>query len=314
MEDFYDLIEKIIDDENTTIEELKILKQKYPDKADFIDFVIQAVFELPKHTHIPFETLASYAFYLENNESVLKHFDKLRFKLEAHLSSCKQCRDDLNMLREEAKETSNFIDASFSKELSVKESTNFFFRNAAIQYAAAAVIVLAVLYSGLYSFLNFNIPLYKESVSTDVSISVTRGRLTEEFQKSVFAMEEENYSDAIKYLKQDVVNSPNDESVFYSEYLLGLSYLLTSEKSFVGLYRTHIPEKLDSAILHLNHSIEKINNPAFNNIKLNSYYYIGKAYLLKNEIETGKEYLKKVISGKGKYSEKAEKILASLED
>jgi hypothetical protein len=233
--------------------------------------------------------------------------------LEAHLSECAKCGEEFNFLKSELKETAEFVNIKFSSKSGTRGKTNFFLRSAPMQYAAAAVLVIAIIYSGLYSFLNLNVPPFKQSVGTDINIGISRGRLTEEFRKSVFAIENENYFDAIINLKNDIMNHPEEESVFYSEYLLGVSYLLTSEKRFAGLFITHNRAKLDSAIVHLNYAADMIKTPAFQNIKLDALYYAGRAYLLKDDLNNGRKYLLKVIAGKGKFAEKAKELLASFE-
>jgi hypothetical protein len=58
MENFYNSIDEILDENKINSEELKKLKSVYPDKAEFIDMIINLADYLPDKTHIPYETLS----------------------------------------------------------------------------------------------------------------------------------------------------------------------------------------------------------------------------------------------------------------
>ncbi len=316
MEDFYNSLDEILNEVNAGKEvDFGVLRKKFPGNLKEIDSIESIAGVLNDNIHIPFDTLASYAYFKHTDDNELRYFEKLSFKIEAHLQNCEQCKDEYNLLLEEVKETDLHVRSELQTISNNVESgrKNWFLNSSISQYAAAAVIVIAFLYSGLYGLLNLNRPIYESGISEDFSSSVTRGRMTEEFNLSALALQKNDYENAILHLKNDISKNQNPGSVFYSEYLLGLTYLKSAEIDFIGLYNSFELAKVDSAIKYLKRSAEHNKLEDFSNIKLDTYYYLGKANLIIGNFEEGKTYLTKVVEGKGKFIEKAKVMLEQLE-
>ncbi len=183
------------------------------------------------------------------------------------------------------------------------------------RYAFTSIIALGLVYLSLYIISSFTTPeFYKDAaINSESEFSVNRGRATEDFQNSLKALDKNNFDEAISYLQKDIKNNPDDETIFYSYYILGLANLETSEHDVLGLFPGYNTNKTEKGVEYLKESIRKNESGKFINIKLNSYFYLAKASLMLNDKISAENYLKLVISGRGSKMEEAQKLLGELE-
>ena len=142
---------------------------------------------------------------------------------------------------------------------------------------------------------------------------ITRGRGTEYFQKGLNALDDKNYTQTIEYLKEDIEANPKDETIFYSYYILGLTYLETAPKSFIGLFPSFNLTKVEDGINNLEKSIKLNNSGRYENINLDSYFYLGKANLMRNDKESAEKYFNIVVKKHGSKMNEAKSLLNELE-
>ena len=95
--------------------------------------------------------------------------------------------------------------------------------------------------------------------------------------------------------------------------MLGLTYIKSAESNFIGLFESYNPENVEKGIAHLLTAVEMNNTGNFQNISLNAYYYIGKAYILIDKIDDGRKYLNLVIENKGSHLKEAKELINRLE-
>jgi hypothetical protein len=88
--------------------------------------------------------------------------------------------------------------------------------------------------------------------------------------------------------------------------------LSNSAKDFLGLFPSYHDLDVRKAISHLKKSIALNKSGKFENILLNSHYYMGKAYLLLDDIESAKKHLNIVVNDSGEFFNGASKLLNEL--
>ena len=273
---------------------------------------------LPKLIHLDVETIASYILYENGDEPEIKSINLLADKIKEHLSKCKLCKLDYDNLRQEYFITNEFVKTSINdrKHLDKIQTPiwGIFKAGNVFKYSFAAIVVLVMLYTGLYFYSNSTIKLYEKDLfnSTTEEVYSTRGRTTLIFQKGLDAVEHGDYEAAVNFFKEDINENKNDQSIFYTYYVLGITQLHTSEESFIGLFRNYDLEKVNSAIASLKRAIELNTSGNYENINLDAQYYLGRAYLLKGNINKAEENLKIVIGRKGRFYHEAKELIETI--
>lgn len=240
--------------------------------------------------------------------------------IESHLRKCSECTDIFKDLNSEYTDVELFL----SEKLGDVQSTSGTIaqppqalrsRYRAPRYAFMSVLIIGFIYLSLYIISSFSTPAYYHDAALDNSseFSINRGRATDNFQNSLKALEKDNYDEAIGYLQKDIKQNPADETIFYSYYIIGLSYLETARHDYLGLFPGYDRERALKGAEYLKESIRKNDSGKFTNIKLNSYFYLAKASMMLNDKKSAREYLSLVINEKGSKMEEAKKLLGELE-
>lgn len=299
--------------------ELEMLAEKDEELKDFIRNYEQIAWTVKQSSHLTEEEISEYILYkngIPGENSIIK---RIPF-IETHLRVCSRCNETYKELNSEYSDIENFLTEnpldserpSDRKQEIIGTSPK---KYKTPRYAFASILILGLIYLSLYAVSSFTTPaFYKDAVVLNQSeISVSRGRATENFQNSLKALENNNYDKAIDFLQRDIQQHPEDETIFYSYYIMGLSYLKTAERDFLGLFPGYNKERAEKGKEYLEKSIVKNNSGRFININLNSYYYLAKANLMLNDKNSAKKYLTMVINEKGSKMEEAEKLLGELE-
>jgi tetratricopeptide (TPR) repeat protein len=200
------------------------------------------------------------------------------------------------------------------KEEKLAASKQFFLFNnfSAAKYAFASIATVVVLYLGLFAVSSFTTPDYKKSFMGGEDFYTTRGRTSELFQRGLDAIDRKDYTSAIKYLNDDVNNSQGDESVFYTHFVLGITYVNKAENDFLGLFKSFSKEDVQKGIASFEKSIQLNSSGKFDNLKLDAHYFIGKSYLMIDDKISAREHLQLVVDGRGSYYKKAEDLIKEL--
>ncbi len=272
-------------------------------------------------SHLNEDVLVQYTLYKNglqlDDQSII---ERIPF-IEQHLRECQKCSELFKELNQEYSDVDNFIsetfaevkdEASDSKNLSQQIPVS---RYKTPRYAFASILAAGFIYLALYIISSFATPEYyaDAAIRQDSQFSISRGRATENFQNSLKALEQDKYDEAISYLKNDIKQNPDDNTIFYSYYIIGLSYLKTAEHDFLGLFPGYNRERVENGLQYLEESIRKNNSGKFNNIKLNSYFYLAKANLMLNDKNKAEKYLNMVISERGSKIEEAKYLLGEME-
>jgi len=170
-------------------------------------------------------------------------------------------------------------------------------------------------YLGLFSVSSLLTPYYEQNIfiQGEDEFYTTRGRTSVLFQQGLNSIENGNYEKAIKFFNEDILENKNDKSIFYSYYIIGITYLKAAESDFIGLFKSFDKQDVELAISNLRESIDKNDSGDYDNLKLDSYYYIGRAYLLIEDNDSARSSFKKVIDGKGRFAIDSKNLIGKME-
>lgn len=302
-------------------QELETLISNDPELRKFAS-VYRQLGEIIRHSsHLSEEEISEYILYKNGLTPDNKTLISKSPAIEKHLGECVKCSNIFKDLNSEFYNADTFIAETFSPDAAITdrnvqpayEVINK--RNRAPRYAFLTVIFIGLVYLSLYIISYVSTPDYYSAaaINNQSEFSVNRGRATEDFQNSLKALEKHDYNDAIEFLQKDIKQNTNDKTIFYSYYILGLSYLTTAEQDVLGLFPHYNKERATKGSEYLMESIQKNNSGKFTNIKLNAYFYLAKASLMLNDKKSAREYLSKVIAEKGSKMEVAKKLMGELE-
>ncbi len=321
LEKIFELLEKS-SATKLSAEEEKILFSliESDEEAGHFAQVYNKLKNLMTNFHLDEELLASLIMYERNEDSENKLIPIIRDKIKNHLTACDVCRADYEILKAEYVDINNFVSKRFSIKSSsaiTKTSTrifSIFTTQPVFRYAFASALFIGIIYLGLFAVSAVSTPDYIIQLSKDQhEFYITRGRTSLLFQKGLDGIENKDWEQAIGYLKEDIAIHPDERSIFYSHYVLGLTYLNASGSDFLGLFKSFDKEKVHLAINSLNNSIENNKSGNFENINLDAHYYLGTAYLLLGDFNNAYSNLHGVINKRGKFFKEAQQLLDLIE-
>lgn len=316
LEKIIDLLEKkdLSDSENKW---LKDIYASDPEAKSIIDTYNSIKYSLNRNEHIDEELLGEYVLYRNGSPEYNKILPFLLIRIEDHLRKCELCQNTFKELNSQYADIDEFVGKSLSAkaEKSYTLITQIIFKEKfnSIRYAITSLVAVVVIYLGLYVYSDLTMPNYmKTPFAEERDFYNTRGRITELFQRGLDALDRKDFETAIKYFNDDLRENPDQESIFYTHFVIGLAYVSKAEKDFLGLFKSFDKDDLLKGIYHFEKSIELNHNDRFQNLKLDAHYYLGKAYLLINDKISAKRHLQTVIDEKGSYYKNAEEILKSF--
>ncbi len=319
MTDFEKIIELLEKKELSESEKIWLKEQSIsdPEAAKTISAYNAIKTSLQRNEHIDEELLGEYVLFKNGSSNYSMVLPFLLKKIEDHLRVCEQCQNNLREFNSEYADVDQFVSKSISEETekSYTPITQIIFRKkySSFRYAVTAIAAVVVIYLGLFIYSDLTTPGYLKEPFAEKDFYNTRGRTTELFQRGIDALDKNDYQSAIKYFNEDLQLNPDQESVFYTHFVLGLTYINKAEKDFIGLFRTFNKEDVLKGIDHLQKSIDLNQNTRFQNLKLDAHFFIGKAYLLVKEKELAINHLQIVIDEKGSYYKNAEELIRSLQ-
>ncbi|VAX21202.1 hypothetical protein MNBD_IGNAVI01-513 [hydrothermal vent metagenome] len=290
-----------------------------PDLIGF-DRIVRTLTDLAKDEHVDTDLLSEYVLFLNGDKSNESKLTLLIPGIEKHLQSCSKCREEFEFLSSELNEVDNFL----SKNIGVEEKPetvktkgpNIFrlFENFNAKYSYAAAASIMIMFLSLFAISEFSTPDYVKLSSNHSydDFSSTRGRTSVHFMNAVTALENKNYNSAISELQKDIESSSDDLTTFYSYYVLGITHLTKAHSDFVGLFDSYNKKELSAAIDNFNRSLELNNTGLFKNVNSNTYFFLGKSYLLEEKFDSAKKYLSQAIDNESEYSQEAKELLSSI--
>ena len=321
LEKILSLLEKTSDTGLSAEEEitLKSMIESDAESGDFADLYNSLKKHLPVSLHLDEELLASYIMHENGELSENRIVPLLSDKIKNHIVNCPECSAIYDTLKKEYDDVNNYVSKRFSVKNSAEtKSLNRVFSlittPPVFRYAFAAVLLIGIVYLGLYTVSTISTPEYVQQFLNDDGdeFYVTRGRTSLLFQKGLDAIENKKWDDAVKYLNEDIINHRSDGSIFYSHYILGLTYLKAADSDFLGLFKSFDKQKVRLAVFNLEKTLELNTSGNFKNINLDANYYLGKSYLLLDDFVEARTHLQFVVNEKGGLYKDAKELLNSI--
>lgn len=277
---------------------------------------------LSDSNHLHTDLLSSYILYESGDAPENKLIPLIKSKIKTHIQQCTICKEEYDLLLNEYNEVKEHVDKTVTREPKrekiQKQGFTFFpglLNQSNFRYAFVALTIFIIGYVGLFTISSLSTPYYEKNIFTQENneIYTTRGRTSVFFQQGLNSIENGDYEKAIKFLDEDILTNKNDNSIFYSYFIVGITYLKAAESDFMGLFKSFDRQDVELAISYLRESIDRNDSGDYENLKLDSYYYIGRAYLLIDDVNSAKSSLRKVVEGKGKFSLDSQKLIEQLE-
>ena len=267
--------------------------------------------------HPTIDELADYVLFKNNPGEITGH--KINSDLiDEHLKKCLGCSEILGELSAEYKDAAEFTAEEF-KPASGRADVSASLpkrRTSGIRYLFVSAAVFLILCVSLYVASSVVTPSYYNiaEINNGSESYVTRGRITDDFQKGINALSSGNLAEAENNLKSDIENHPEDPTIFYSYYILGLTYLQSAQSDFLGLFTNFDRSKVVEGMQNLKLSIDKNKSGRFDNITFNADFYLAKASLMLGDKASAENYLNLVIQNKGSRMDNARKMLEQLKE
>lgn len=292
---------------------------------------------LVRSKHIEDSLIESYVIYQNQPDEAEYHGKKLNISeinlIEKHLLNCSECSAKFEKIKstylemDQYMESLNFPDIilhpqGIKKILLIK---NMKFQEHAIilkdfilsvflkhKSLAISVSVFAFIIISVLCFSENSGSIKNLALIEDINIPVsTRSAITDDLQKGILLFNQKKYSMAVTVLERYIKNDLKDYNKDYARYILGLSYL----KQAGVLKDAHLGSDhlsvLNKGIKQLNFVLKDAKNPALSE---DIVWFLGKAYLMKKDTITAKQYFEKVIALKGNKSKESQEILDNLQD
>jgi hypothetical protein len=162
----------------------------------------------------------------------------------------------------------------------------------------------------------YSTPSYKKNIFEFDAInnSLTQSRDTEFYKEGLTAFNKEDFDGAINLLMEDIIQNQKDSTLFYSNFLLGIAYLKSSENNILGTFKSYDHLRVNEGIQNLMMFIKENETSTNQRASIDAHYYIAKAYLSIDAIEDAKSHLQIVIEKRGKYYSDALEILNAFEE
>jgi hypothetical protein len=286
------------------------------DELDYNDDDLSRIEKIIRDSYHPTnDELGNYILYQNGIDPLEdKSIIKLAPKIELHLRKCSACNKLFLELNREYAELDSFLtnesaNVKITSEPAVAQRSQFNLKKYSI-----TLITICLLYLASFTVSDLVTPKYYKYAALDnrSDLYETRGRVSSSFQESLKALENKDYESAVKWLNGDINSNQLNETIFYSHYILGLTYLELSKSEFLGLFPSYNPANVTKGISSLNKALELNNSGKYRNINLDIYFYLGKADLMLNNKTGAKEYLFKVVNEKGSHLSEAKNILEGL--
>lgn len=300
-------------------DELQKLLADVPDSEKFLKTYNNLKSALNRNSHVDELILGEYVLYKNNMLENAGTMVLLERTIEDHLRSCSQCSEIVQELNTEFAEVDSFLNNSLieSKADKVQSSVSdkMFGSFSKIKYAAVTMAAVIIIYIGMLATSSIMMPGYKQNAISEDERDFynTRGRTSELFQRGLDAVEKKHFDDAINYFEEDIDLNKNQSSIFYSHFILGVTYIQSSESSFLGTFKSFNRQRVEEGINNLKKAIELNNSGKYNNLNYDAHYFIGKAYLLIDEFDSAKEHFAVVVNNKGSYYKKASELLDQID-
>ncbi len=311
----------ILEREVITYEDREYLNRIASEDIDIKNFIsvhlkLKRIFK--SNCHLDMEILAEFILYYDGDLAAAEYIPQITDKIEDHLAECSVCNNLYLTFTKEFQQVDNFVSKAISDngDFSYQKKPSVFSRIRKTNFRAAftAIILLLVAYFGMMITSYYGTPSYKKNVFEfeAINISLIQNRNTELYKQGLTAFIKDDYDKSIGLLMEDIILKQNDSTMHHTHYLLGISYLKSSENNILGTFKSYDHLRVDEGIQNLMIFIEKNEGGENDSASIDAHYYIAKAYLSIDAIEEAKKHLIIVTEKRGKFYSNAVEILNVL--
>lgn len=322
MEKFEKVI-NILDGEVITYEDKEFLKRIATEDIDIKNFIsihlkLKRIFN--SSCHLDMEILAEFVLYYDGDLDAAEYIPQITDKIEDHLAECSDCNNLYLKFTKEFQRVEDFVSKAINDnedfEIPKKPPVISKVRKTNFRAALTAFILLIVAYFGMMITSYYSTPSYKKNIFEFKAInnSLVQSRDTELYKQGLTAFQIEDFDGAIGLLIEDIILNQNDSTTFSSYFLLGITYLKSSENNILGTFKSYDHVRINEGIQNLLIFIEKNEGGVNERASIDAHYYIAKAYLAIDVIKEAKTHLQIVKEKRGKYYSDAVEILNVLEN
>jgi tetratricopeptide (TPR) repeat protein len=323
MEKFEKVIH-ILEREVIPYEEKEYLKRIANEDIDIKNFIsvhlkLKRIFN--SSSHLDMEILAEFILYYDGDLNAAEYIPEITDKIEDHLTECSVCNNLYLAFTKELQQVDDFVSEAINDngdfEFQKKPSVFSRIRKTNFRAALTAFILLLITYFGMMITSYYNTPSYKKNIFEFEAInnSLIHNRTTDLFIQGLTAFNKEDFDRAIDLLLKDIILNQNDSTIYYSNYLLGITYLKSSENNILGTFKSYDHLRINEGIENLMVFIdEKSEIDVDDRSIIDTHYFIAKAYLSIDAIEEAKKHLQIVREKRGKYYSDAVGILNVFEN
>jgi len=314
----------ILEREAITYEEKEYLKRIATEDIDIKNFIsvhlkLKRIFN--STCHLDMEILAEFILYYDGDLDAAKYIPQITDKIEHHLAECSVCNNLYLECTKEFQKVDYFVSKNMNdtEDFKFRKKPSVFsrIRKTNFRVALTAFILLLITYFGMMITSYYNTPSYKKNIFEFEAInnSLIHNRTTDLFIQGLTAFNKEDFDRAIDLLLKDIILNQNDSTIYYSNYLLGITYLKSSENNILGTFKSYDHLRINEGIENLMVFIdEKSEIDVDDRSIIDTHYYIAKAYLSIDAIEEAKKHLQIVREKRGKYYSDAVEILNVFEN
>jgi tetratricopeptide (TPR) repeat protein len=343
-EEYYEMLVFFDDLSHNEQQEVKQHTEKCPTCREHFSAFQQIKMSLKQREfagHIDNELLTRYGIYL--SEPGEPDYDGSRLgrkemaNIKKHVESCQACQQKVNRIAREYRAVEAHLEREGvpalhlgktslwpvirRKALKLHESLLAFVKGAAslsrLQFYPIAATALAGIVILLWVSPLFRGSGYKYSQLASLELEkerrgfLTRSEASHLMSEGLYAFDHGRFEEAIEKFEQFVAQNPDDSSLFYAHYVAGLACLSRAKSDFLGRFQKYDAKLADSGIRHLQAAIQASNDLR---IKEDAHWFIGKAYLMKQQADSAQAAFAKVQEVQGKRLQDAQKIIAAVEE
>jgi len=297
------------------------------------------LYEFENMTHVDDDLLVRYSVHLA--EPGTSDYDGRKLTsseirlIQNHTTKCATCHEKLNHLIQEYQEIKIYFENSDLPDISIKPATLVDIALVSIKniteavtntverlkkktfvpiprFYPVAVGAMAALFAVIWfgPFYRSNNPYWQLTNLQEQSVaSVTRSSLPQGLNAGLTAFQRGDYENTIEIFETFISNFPTHPSLFYVDYILGVSYLIEAKTDLWGRFQTVDRIQVEKAIQNLQNAHNASTNLG---VREDCDWYLAKAYLLLEKGEKAQEKLNQIISLRGRRFQEAQKMVKEL--
>jgi tetratricopeptide (TPR) repeat protein len=175
----------------------------------------------------------------------------------------------------------------------------------------AVVILLVFIWFGPFFRGSDNPYSHLMTLEHERIFSITRGNLPQSLNQGIYNFQQGNFKQAILHLEQFILENSDEQLLSQAHLAAGIAYLFEAQSDFLGRFHKIDTNLVDSGIHHLRAVTDLTDNLR---VKEDAFWFIGNAYLLKQDAIQAEGAFEKVIELNGQRFKSARELIREIEN